>query len=199
MQDHGLRVLHRALSNSHITIKVLDLRNNGLTISSASSISDLIIHCKVEVLGISNNHTIGEEPTLYNILSLPLSRLVELYMIGTRLTSRSSTIVLFTALGKGNKLQRLNISINLITDEACDFIAISFKNNTSLVELQMYGNKISAEAAQCLIHALCCNYTLQWLWLPVYPEDVKMKIRFVQEEIIKKRESRGCQTKLKFD
>ena len=74
-------------------------------------------------------------------------------MINTSLSS-SSAIVLFTALAKGNKLQLLNINLNLITDEACDVIATTLKNNTSLVRLEISGNKFSAEAVQQLAQAL---------------------------------------------
>jgi len=146
----------------------------------------------VEKLDIGYNDTIGEDPTLYDMLSHPSSRLVTLNMRVTSL-STTSTIILFTALAKGNKLQWLNISGNPITDEACDVIATTMKKNTSLVELRM---KISGEAAQHLLQALQHNNTLQWLGLPRYTEDVKEKIRSLEEEVNKKRESRGCQTKL---
>ena len=180
----------------NVTIKILDLRYNGFTRSSSSFISDLIIHCRVEELYINGNDTIGEDPALYNMLTHPSSRLVELYMISTSLSSPSA-ITLFTALSKGNKLKVLYIINNPITDEACDVIATTMKNNTSLVELWMSGNKISGEAAQCLLQALNNNNTLQRLRLPFgYTEDVKKRIRSLQEVINKNRESRGCQTKL---
>jgi len=60
--------------------------------------------------------------------------------------SSPSAIILFTALAKGNKLQHLHITNNLITDEACDVIATTTVD-TSLVKLRMMGNKISTEAA----------------------------------------------------
>ncbi|XP_065913093.1 NACHT, LRR and PYD domains-containing protein 3-like isoform X2 [Dysidea avara] len=196
IQDHGCRVLHRDLMSSDVNIKELYLGTNGFTRSSSSSISDLIIYCRVEVLDISSNHTIGEDPALYNMLTHPSSRLVTLHMIGTSLSSPSA-ITLFTAISKGNKLKELHIYNNLITDEACDVIATTMKNNTSLVLLGMSGNKISGEAAQHLLQALNNNDTLEVLWLPFgYTEDVEKRIRSLQEVINKNRESRGCQTKL---
>ena len=147
IQDHGVRVMHRSLTSHNVTIRQLDLTLNGLTTSSSSSIKDLVIHCRVEELNISGNDTIGEDPALYNMLSLPSSRLVTLDMRWTSLSS-SSAIILFTALAKRNKLQRLYISHNLITDEACDVIATTMHMvDTSLVQLWMGDNKISAEAA----------------------------------------------------
>ena len=197
IQDRGLHVLHRDLMNSGITIKQLNLSYNGLTRSSSSSISDLAVHCRVEWLGISGNRTIGEDPALYDMLSHPSSVLAGLDMRWTSLSSPSATIVLFTALVKRNKLQGLNINNNSITDEACDVIAASLKNNISLVRLEVYRNKmISSEAACRLVQALQHSDTLELLWLPRYTEDIEKRIGSLQEEVNKKRESRGCQTKL---
>ena len=114
---------------------------------------------------ISGNLAIGEDPTLYDMLSHPLSTLIVLRMIVTDLSS-SSAIVLFTALAERNKLQQLYIGNNDITDEACDTIATSLIHNTSLVKLGMKFNKISVEAAQHLIQSLYLNNTLQVLELP---------------------------------
>ncbi|XP_065915924.1 protein NLRC3-like [Dysidea avara] len=195
IQDHGCRVLHRDLMSSDVSIKELNLGYNGFTRSSSSSINDLTIHCRVEELNISGNDTIGEDPALYNMLTHPSSRLVTLDMHSTSLSSPSA-ITLFTAISKGNKLKELYIENNLITDEACDVIATTMKNNTSLVWLWM-GNKISGEAAQRLVQALNNNKTLKGLHLPFgYTEDVRKRIRSLREVINKNRESRGCQTKL---
>ena len=195
IQDHHVSILLRDLMSHDVTITHLYLSHNGFTRSS--SISDLIIHCRVEVLYISDNRTIGEDPALYNMLTHPSSRLVKLYMSYTSLSSPSA-ITLFTAISKGNKLKLLHINGNLITDEACDVIATTMKNNTSLVWLWIWGNEISGEAAQRLLQALYNNNTLEGLYLPSdgYTEDVKKRIRSLQEVINKNRKSRGCQTKL---
>ena len=179
----------------NITFTLLNLWGNNLTRSSSSFISDLTIHCKVEVLNISYSHTIGEDPALYNMLSHPSSKLLTLDTRSTSLSSYSA-IVLFTALVKRNQLQQLYINKNLITDEACDFIATTMKNNSSLVKLRMHDNKISGEAAQRLLQSLQLSNILQELWLPSYTEDVKERIKSLQQEVNKNRESRGCQTKL---
>ena len=195
IQGHGCCVLHRELTRCDITIKELNLRFNGLTKSFSSSISHLTNHCRVEVLEINGNNTIGEDPALYNMLSHPSSRLVRLYMVDTSL-STYSVIILFTALAKGNKLQQLYIDKNPFTNEACDVIATTMKTNTSLIWLGMSVSKISGETAQHLAQALQHNNTLQGLRLPSYAEDVKKIIRLLVEEVNEKRESRGCQTKL---
>ena len=194
IQDIGHHILYQNLNSHSIIITELDLQYNGLT-KSSSSIGDLIIHCRVEVLRISGNRTIGEDPALYNMLSHPSSRLMTLYMYYTSLSS-CSTINLFTALAKSNKLQYLDIRNNLITDEVCDVIAITVVENTSLIKLWLSGNKISAKAAQVIVQVIKKNNTLEELDLPRYAEDVKKRIRLQQDEVNKNRERRGCQTKL---
>ena len=184
IQDFGLRILYHGLTSQNVTIKVLTLSWNSLTMSSSSTVSDIAIHCRVEVLDIRGNRTIGEDPDLYVMLDSPR---MELDMRSTGLSSPSA-INLFATLTKRNKL-RLNISDNSITDEACDFIATKIAD-TSLVELRMTSNKISAEAAQHLVQAIKKNSTLQVLQLPFYTEDVKEKIRSLQEEIVENRESK---------
>ena len=171
IQNHGFCILHRNLMSYCITITHLGLSVNGLTRSSSSYISNLVLHCRVKKLQINGNHTIGEDPTLYDMLSHPSSRLVELSMINTSLSS-TSTIVFFTALGKGNKLQQLNVNLNHITDEACDVIVTTIKSNTSLVKLEISGNKISAEVCQHIMaQALQHSNTLKWLGIPLYTEE----------------------------
>ena len=193
IQDHHICVMHRSLTSHDVTIRELYLSWNGLTTSSSSCVKDLVIHYRVEVLNINGNHTIGENPALYDMLSLPSSRLMALDMRWTSLSS-PATINLFTALAKKNKLQYLNISFNLITDEACDVIATTLAD-TSLVKLWM-DDKISAEAAQQLVQAIKKNNTLELLWLPSYTVGIEKRIRTLQEELNKSRESRRCRTKL---
>ena len=107
-----------------------------------------------------------------------------------------STILLFTALAKGNKLKQLYLGHNDFTDEACDVIATVLKDNTSLVKLVMSFNyKMSSEAAQHLVKALTANNTLEELQLSHYPEDV---FEFLCKEVNENRLSRGYQAKFKL-
>ena len=196
IQDQGLHVLHRDLLHSDVTIGVLDLLDNGLTRASSQSICDLTIHCRVEELVVRGNDYIGEDHAFYDIISNPSSMLVRLNMSFTRLTCSSATVLFIAALTKGKTLQQLYASNNGITDEVCDIIATSLKENISLIKLWIDGNKISAAGAQHLVQSLYHNDTLQELSLPRYPDDVKEMIRSLQQEVIKGRESRGSQTKL---
>lgn len=73
------------------------------------------------------------------------------------------------------------------------------KKNNFLVELDLKSNPISGECAQLLVQTLHHNNTLQELsFNKDYPGDVKEKNRLLQKEIKKKRETCGCQVKLKI-
>ena len=148
------------------------------------------------MLAISHNYTVGEDCALYEMLTHPSSRLIKLHMFDTSL-STSNAIFLLTAIMRVNQMQLLHIDFNRITDDACDVITAGIKENTSLVELWMWGNNISGEAAVRLMQALCFNNTLEKLWLPYYPQNVTDKIMSLQKGIERDRLRRGCQRKIK--
>ena len=196
IQDHGLQILQHGLRSSDVTITELVLTNNHLTAVTSSAISDLTISCRVKILEIGFNKTVGEDDRLYRIITDDSSMVEELWIFAVNLSS-SGAIKLFTALSEAKKLRELLIHYNDITDEACDVIIIAMKKNTSLVKLCMENNPISGECAQLIVQALQYNNTLQQLYLnDGYPDDVKEKIRSLKEEVNKKRETRGCQVKL---
>ena len=199
IQDKGLNILYRGLRHcSDVTINDLGLQNNGLTTQSSSLISELTVKCKVKELGISGNHTIGEDQQLYSMLTDPSSVLeTALYMRDTQLSSRAATD-LFTAVKGNNKLKQLKIDYNAITDDACDAITTALKSNSSLVELSMYDNPLSNEAILKIVQCLEDNDTLQLLGLPKCPEGIQENIRSLQEVVNKNRASRGCQVKLEI-
>ena len=197
IQDHGVHILHRGLINSSVTITSLWLPYNGLTESSSSAISDITISCRVKILNLNGNKTVGEDERLYSIISDPSSVLEELYIWNTKLSSNAA-IKLFTTLRDSKKLRILDISHNDITDEACDAITMAMKN-TSLLKLYLGRNPISGKCAQLLLEALQHNNTLKELWLPYrYSDDVKKRIRLSAEEVDEKRQSRNCPVKLKI-
>ncbi len=196
IQDHGLQILQRGLRSSNVTITELCLDYNDLTAVSSSAISDLTISCRVKMLWISRNKTVGEDDRLYRIITDDSSMIEELFMYNVKLSS-SGAIKLFTALSEAKKLRVLWIYNNDITDEACDAIIMAMKKNTSLVTLDMLNNPISGECAQLIVQALQYNNTLHQLWLNrEYPYDVKEKIRTLKEEVNKKRITHGFQVKL---
>ena len=197
IQDHGVHILHRGLTNSCVTVTSLSLQSNGLTESSSSDISDITISCRVKILNINYNITVGEDERLYSVISDPSSVLEELHMYHTELSSNAATI-LFAALSDSKKLRILDVGYNNITDKACDTIIMAMKKNTSLVELWMYVNRISGECAQLIVEALQHNKTLQLLGLPHYSDDAEERIGLSAIKVNKKRENRNCRVKLKI-
>ena len=198
IQDKGLNILYRGLRHSSdVTIDDLWLNDNGVTRRSSSLLSELTVKCKVKILRIIGNDTIGEDQQLYSMLTNPSTELERLYMWRTSLSSRGA-ILLFTALKENNKLKELNIMDNAITDDACDVITTALQRNSCLVTLYMRGNPLSSEAIINIVRCLEVNNTFRVLCLPRCPEDIQENITSLQEVVNKKRESRGCQVKLKI-
>ena len=198
IQDKGLNILYRGLCHcSDVIINTLELIDNGLTRKSSSLISELTVKCKVKELRINANQTIGEDQQLYSMLTNPSSVLEGLIMRDTQLSSRAATD-LFTAVKDNNKLKKLDIAFNAITDDACGTITAALKSNSCLVELSMYNNPLSNEAILNIIQCLKVNDTLQLLGLPKCPQGIQENIRSLQEVVNKNRASRGCQVKLEI-
>ena len=198
IQDKGLNILYRGLCHSSdVSIDSLWLHYNGLTTQSSSLICELTVKCKVKMLWINGNHTIGEDQQLYSMLTAPFTKLERLYMWDTSLSSRGAR-ALFTAIMENNKLKVLYINNNAITDDACDVITTALQRNSCLVELDIGGNRLSSEAIITIVRCLEVNNTLQLLWLPDCPQAIQENIRSLQEVVNKKRESRGCQVKLEI-
>ena len=199
IQDKGLNILYRGLRHSNdVTIDVLWLINNGLTSKSSSLISELTVKCKVKMLRITGNRTIGEDQQLYSMLTNPSTELEQLSMWSTSLSSRGAR-ALFTSIMKNNKLKELHIAYNAITDDACDVITTALQRNSCLVILRMYSNPLSSEAIINIVRCLEVNNTLQLLGLPDCPQAIQENIRSLQEVVNKQRESRGCQVKLEIE
>ena len=198
IQDKGLNILYRGLRHSSdVTIDILQLSHNGVTRRSSSLLSELTVKCKVKVLWIIGNDTIGEDQQLYSMLTNPSTELETLYMNYTSLSSRGARS-LFTALKENNKLKVLNIRDNAITDDACDVITTALQRNSCLVTLYVSYNPLSSEAIINIVRCLEVNNTIQVLWLPICPQDIQENIRSLQEVVNKKRESRGCQVELEI-
>ena len=199
IQDKGLNILHRILRHtSDVIINQLWLPYNDLTRQSSSLISELSVKCRVRILWINGNYTIGEDQQLYYMLTTdPSTVLEELHMMVTQLSSQGA-IHLFNAVKDNNTLKKLIIAINSITDDACGVITTALERNSCLVTLGMYRNPLSSEAILNIVRCLEVNNTLQLLGLPDCPQGVQENVTSLQEAVNKKRESRGCQVKLKI-
>ena len=194
LQDYGISILHRGLKSCDITIGALQLGFNNLTECSSTAISDITIKCKVKVLSISGNKSIGEDERLYTIISDSSSVLQTLNMWLINLSS-SAIVKIFTAVAESKTLQKLWIYSNIsdISKETCDVIVMAIKKNASLVKLYMHDIPIRGESAAIIVKALEHNSTLQTLCLPFgYDQEIMEKIASLAEEVNKKRESCKC-------
>lgn len=97
--------------------------------------------CKVRVLDIIGNKTVGENHQLYSILSISFSMLQYLHLSNSMLPSRER-IALFNALQDNIRFNMLHIASNNISD-ACDAITTALVENSSLVKLWIYHNPLS--------------------------------------------------------
>ncbi|XP_065905537.1 protein NLRC5-like [Dysidea avara] len=198
IRDCGLFIIHKVLRTAGVTIKTLNLDYNGLTQSSASFITDIVLSCKVEVLLIKGNHTIGESEELYTMLSHSSTVLNNLSIEDTLLSSSAAT-KLFSTMINANRLQFLNVSFNKITDDVADTIASLLNRCTSLDSLDMFGNPISGEAIQRILQSLQTNDTLTWLSVPSCSRAIEKNIVTIQEQVNKMRKKQGIKQELLID
>ncbi|XP_065903987.1 ribonuclease inhibitor-like [Dysidea avara] len=197
IQDNGVRLLHRSLMNSGVSIHELRLYNNDLTSSSDSFLSDIVISCKVKVLNVGFSKAVGESKH-FMLLSKPSTALEVLYMYDNEYSSAKWAEQLFTSLMTNKSLKKLWVDNNNITDEICVFITKALLVNNTLNELYMGNNRITGEAAQELIKALKENNALQVLRLPKYPENITKVITDLQEVVNENRKEHGCDKKLEI-
>ena len=199
VQDYGLRLLHRSLHHSNITIDDLRLGINDLSSSSGSSLSDIVITCKVKVLNISSNKAVGETPHFFTTLLTHPSCVIEgLYMHNNNYSTTRWAMELFSSLRENKTVKELRIDGNNISDDVCGVICDVLHVNNTLRGLDMWRNPITGQASQLILDALKNNNTLKQLRLPSYPEDIKKEITSLQQVVNEKRRRRGSDVKLEI-
>ena len=189
IQDQGIRILHRRLHNSGISIDRLWLDCNGLTSSSFSLITDIVLSCKVKILWIDSNNMVEGVEDFHSMLS-EHSTLEKLHITDTNLSSET-TIKIFSALLAKSNLRKLWITSINISDEASQSIAVALKSNTTLTKLKMGTNPISGDSALLILDALQDNKTLIELGLPEYSEEIKAAIISKRDKILEMRKAMG--------
>ena len=195
IRDVGLRILHRILLQSAITIEELLLISNDLSSSSDGCLADIVIKCRVKELNISSNKTIGQTEEFFPTIISP--SLEALRINDINLSSRAA-IMIFTALKeKKTKLKKLEMFNSDVTDDARDVIAETLQVNSTLEFLGIHGNKISKEALQLILNSLRHNNTLTLLIVPsdYYFSDAK-QVSALQDIVNEERKRCGCQAKL---
>ena len=200
IKDQGLGILHNGLQGGTVRIRELTLGYNGLTTSSSSLVSNIVISCGVDDLSVGgDDKAVGETDDFYStIIAHPQAKLEKLSLGKNKVTSKSA-ITLFQLMKEGkSKLEMLYINNNDITDEAVETITAALKVNKTLQVLKLEQNKISGEGAEHIVKAIECNNTLQKLVLSAYPKDIEQKITSLKDIINEKRKGRGCQVELEI-
>ena len=192
-----IHTIYCKLKLNNITIEVLQLNYNNLTVMHASFVSQIVVNCRVQKLFINGNHGIGDSEQLYVMLRSPSTNLKELHMRGVKLSTHA--IYLFRAIQHNNTLKELVVENNSITDDACEAITTTLQTNNCLTKLWMWNNPLSSEACKLILNALKNNKSLARLGLPCYNESTKRIIESLQEVVNTTREHRRCQVKLSVD
>ena len=199
IRDHGLRILQRSLHHSNITIEELRLHNNDISSSSDSSLSDIVITCKVKVLDIGHNEAVGETPHFFTtVLTHPSCVIERLGMVYNNYSTARWVMEVFSSLRENKTVKVLVIWGNNISDDVCGVICDVLSVNNTLRELYMHCNPITGQTSQLILDALKDNNSLEDLWLPSYPEDINKEITSLQQVVNKKRRRRGCDVKLEI-
>ena len=197
IRDAGLHIIQKMITPLSITIEKLLLFSNNLSSSSDGCLTDIVITCRVKVLGISYNKTIGQTEEFFSkILSSPSSMIEKLFIRDINLSTRAAIVIFTLMKEKKTKLKRLGMAYNDITDDVCDVIAETLQVNSTLEYLYIFGNKISKEASQLILNSLKHNNTLKKLSLPYYSEDDNKQILTLLNIVNEERKHRGCQEKL---
>jgi len=178
IQDYGLRILHRTLTHSKITIDELWLDSNDLSSSSDSFLGNIIITCKVKWLNIRHNNDVGATPQFINVLTNPSCMLEKLEILGDDYcTTRWATRL--SSLRENKTVKELLISDNTISDD-------------------LSGVTYEEKDVNNIPDAVKDNDELKLLNLPFYPDNVIKEITSLQRVVNEKRTRRGCNIKLEI-
>jgi len=198
IQDYGLQILHRNICCSNITIKELWLEYNDLSSSSDSSLSNIVITCKVKVLGIYHNTNVGEtEQFMAKIFTDP--SVIEVLYMHYNTYSKIWTKHLFFSLKENVTLRCLGIGRTNISDDMCDVICEALTVNRTLRELYIWGNPFTNQGITMILNALKVNNTLELLQVTKHPDCVMTEINLLLDIIHEKRKSEGCYLTLKIE
>jgi len=196
IQDYGLLLLHRNLHNTSIRIDNLWLYNNDLTSSSDSCLSDIIVTCRVKLLGLGHNKALGETSQFSNSILTHPSNVEIVLMYSSNQTTTKWVEYFFSSLRKNNTVKSLSVSDNNISDDVCGAICEALAVNKTLKELYMHNNPITGEASKLIVDALKDNNTLKIIRFPPFAEDITKEIRLSQQIVNEMRRDRGFDVNL---
>ena len=152
------------------TVKVLDMRYNGLVVQEARGISDMMVH--LEELDIGNNKLCdhGAELLAEGITVTKTLRILDIINnnIGT-----SGTTAIVNALSKNTSLEELYMYGNPIGQGGAKALGSAIINHKKLKKLSLCGegdineNPIDEESAMVIIRSLYNNNTIIKMYLDI--------------------------------
>ena len=183
--DTGIKLLHRSLITTKISIDYLSLSINSLTLSSVEEIAEIAVHCKIIKLTLSSN-SLEDGTWLETIVSKP-SSIKHLLIDDNKLTS-TGAVSLFTALKRNDhtSLKVLDLSCNHIhiNDAVVAEISAFLHKSNTLTDLRLANNNIEAYQAQQIVQSLMCNVSLLNLYLPwLSSSDVRLNLKITERQI----------------
>ena len=145
------------------TVKVLNMRSNGLTAQEAVAISDMMI-C-LEELFISDNK-LGDHGAELLSEGITNTKTLRVLHISGNNIGPSGTIAFANALTNNSSLEELYMDGNAIGQDGATAIAKAITNNKTLKKLSL-GNDhtIDKESIMIIMRSLHCNNTIAYLWL----------------------------------
>jgi len=197
IQDYGIRLLHRSLNNSGVSIDELYFFNNDLTSTSDPLLRDIALSCNVKGLNITSNKTVGGSEN-FTLLSNPSCLVESLAMYDNTYSSSQWASQLFNSLIENKSLQKLWSGLNHVTDEVCSVISTAIRTNNTLQELNMDGNPFTGKAFEDFGNSLKENNALQVLALSRHSQIVSNELKMLQDDVNKSRQSRGCTVMLEI-
>ena len=157
----NVRDISSAVINTS-TVKVLGMKNNGLTAQEAVAISDMII-CLEELIICDNN--LGDHGAELLSEGITNSKILRILYISNNNIGPSGTTAIANALTTNTSLQQLEISNNNIGPSGTTAIANALTINNSLQQLYIRKNNIGPSGTTAIVNALANNTLLQQLYM----------------------------------
>jgi len=157
----SVRDISTAVINTN-TVKVLNMRINGLTVQEASAISDMMT-CLEELDIIMNK--LGDDGAAIiseGITKTKSLRVLKIFKIG--MTSRGSETIAYSLL-HNTSLEILHMGHNAIGKDGATAIAQAITNNKTLKELDLRKCEITTEGVATIMNGIAHNTSLVELQL----------------------------------
>ena len=160
----NVRDISTAVINAS-TVKVLDMRSNGLTAQEAVAISDMMI-C-LEKLNLHSNN-LGDHGAKLLSEGITNTKTLRVLNIGDNNIGPSGTTAIANALTSNTSLEELCLDYNAIGQDGAIAIAKAITNNKTLKTLSLGGDDYAMvkESVMIIMRSLHCNNTITLLSLP---------------------------------